>query len=291
MALDPKYVKRMQAMDRVELLAYWIKEREAIRVKKERGTAWPWTKDPILGAYRFCSVHREDDKVTRWIAKNWRKPNASDPNLWHAMVVARFINWPDTLAAIGYPEPWNHKTRVITRSEMLRIQAEERKVFTGAYIVSTNGAPTDKITYVLGLFDRAAAADIPPWTTLADAHVALMQINGIGSFMAAQIIADLKNTIGHPLRTAPDWWNWAAPGPGSLRGLSRVRGLGTQSRWRKDAFIPELLELRDELRPHIALDLCLQDLQNCLCEADKFMRVLYGQGKPRSLYVPDRILT
>jgi hypothetical protein len=260
MALDPKYVKRMQAMDRVELLAYWIKEREAIRVKKERGTAWPWTKDPILGAYRFCSVHREDDKVTRWIAKNWRKPNASDPNLWHAMVVARFINWPDTL-------------------------------FTGAYIVSTNGAPTDKITYVLGLFDRAAAADIPPWTTLADAHVALMQINGIGSFMAAQIIADLKNTIGHPLRTAPDWWNWAAPGPGSLRGLSRVRGLGTQSRWRKDAFIPELLELRDELRPHIALDLCLQDLQNCLCEADKFMRVLYGQGKPRSLYVPDRILT
>jgi hypothetical protein len=32
-------------------------------------------------------------------------------------------------------------------------------------------------------------------------------------------------------------------------------------------------------------------LQNCLCEADKFMRVLYGQGKPRSLYVPDRILT
>jgi hypothetical protein len=113
-----------------------------------------------------------------------------------------------------------------------------------------------------------------------------MTVNGIGSFMAAQIVADLKNTPY--LETAEDWWDWAAPGPGSLRGLSRVRGLGTGSRWQTSAFIPELIQLREELTPMIgtaiAESLCLQDLQNCLCEYDKYCRVLYQQGKPRSTY-------
>src|SRR5260370_14983276 len=92
-------------LDIARLLAF-IVEREAIRIKRERGEQKPWTDDQILRDWSFTNVHREDDRVTRWLAENWRAPHADDPDLWFAMVVARFVNWPDTLAGFGYPVPW-----------------------------------------------------------------------------------------------------------------------------------------------------------------------------------------
>jgi hypothetical protein len=53
-------------------LVNFVIEREAIRLKKEGGKRPPWTHDEILRDGYFCNVRREDDKVTRWIAKHWR---------------------------------------------------------------------------------------------------------------------------------------------------------------------------------------------------------------------------
>lgn len=272
----------------LELLAYWINERERIHIRKEvHQQPPPWTDDPILRAYRFCNVSREDDRVTRWIAKYWREPHAKDPYLWHAMLIARYLNWPNTLAMLPYPEPWPDHAHEINRILLAR-EATGTKVFTGAYIVSTNGAKMSKVRYVLKLFGYAWKHQGPRvGSTLAHAHTNLMLINGVGSFMAAQIVADLKYTPF--LKEATDWHTWAAPGPGSLRGLSRVRGLGTGSKWRKDAFVPELLQLRKELQPLVEPSTYkllhdLQNLQNCLCEYDKFCRALYDQGRPKARY-------
>lgn len=294
-------IEQVKKLTPLEQFKYWLTERESIRRKKENGARRPWTDDRILRTYKFCNIKREDDRVTKWIDKHWRWPYRHDPHLWHAMIVARYINWPDTLSAIGYPEPWLRGNdlladrltgrRAIVLRTLQQRQREGHKVFTGAYIVSTNGAKAGKVEYVCQLFDRAWLSSMlhnffagrSGFTmTLANAHRALMQINGIGSFMAAQIIADLKQTP--VLHDASDWYDWAAPGPGSLRGLSRVRGLGTGSRWRTDAFIPELLALRKELK--LGGDFDLQNVQNGLCELDKYLRVLHGQGRPRSKYTP-----
>lgn len=269
------------------MLAYWIEEREKIRHKKEAGVKPPWTEDPILRAYRFCNVHREDDRVTRWITKNWRNLHLTDPYLWHAMLVARFINWPDTLTEMGYPEPWN-KRRLEASRKLTARQLRGDKVFTGAYIVSTNGVHMNKVTYVLTLFERAwGVGQVPKPKTLEGFYYWLAGIKGIGSFMAAQIIADLKYTPA--LLYAPDWKDWCAPGPGSQRGLNRVLGLPLVKQWKPDPFIEQLRALRRELTeqyvPQVDLD-DLQDLQNCLCEFDKYSRVLHGKGRPRSRYHP-----
>lgn len=61
-------------MSNYDWAVHWIIEREKIRIKKETGEPFPWTEDPILKAYRFCNVRREDDTVTKWIAENIRKP-------------------------------------------------------------------------------------------------------------------------------------------------------------------------------------------------------------------------
>ena len=92
-------------MDTTQLL-YWIHEREAARLRRAAGKSPPWTDDPILQEWSFCNVRREDDRVTRWIATNWRGPKCDDPDLWFAMVLARFVNLPETLAEIDYPVPF-----------------------------------------------------------------------------------------------------------------------------------------------------------------------------------------
>src|SRR5271167_851059 len=91
---------------RVAELFDFIRERHAIWWRKEHGESKPWTEDPILQQYRFTNIYRELDTVTIWIREHWREPHATDPHLWFAMTVARLVNWPESLAEIGYPVPW-----------------------------------------------------------------------------------------------------------------------------------------------------------------------------------------
>lgn len=269
----------------MERFEYWISEREKIRLRKEDGQSF-LTRDPILRAYRFCNVHREDDRVTRWIAKNWR--SRDDKHTWHAMIVARFINWPETLSSCGYPEPWNTQKRF---AENLRGREQAgMRVFTGAYIVSTNGATGSKVEHVLKLFDRAWATRLPEvvgvHSTCAAVYALLRTVNGIGSFMAAQVIADLKYT--KLLKSAPDWQDFVAPGPGSQRGLNRLIGVDLDAKWSEKEFAGVLYRIRKASSSPIVRSLHLQDLQNCLCEFDKYERVLHHQGRPRSTYQPSK---
>src|SRR5204862_2203782 len=115
----------------VERLAAFVIEREAIRKRKEAGQAPPWTTDPILSVGAFCNVHREHDRVTRWIASNRRDPHHNDPDLWFAMTAARCINEPDALAEIGYSVPFDAEH---VRDAVTARQLRGDKVFrTDAY--------------------------------------------------------------------------------------------------------------------------------------------------------------
>ena len=42
-------------IDTEEVLIYWIRERESIRLLKEGGKSKPYTSDEILRDYRFCN--------------------------------------------------------------------------------------------------------------------------------------------------------------------------------------------------------------------------------------------
>jgi 5-hmdU DNA kinase-like protein len=271
---------------RVKELDAFITERWRILRARKTGLPKPWTKDPILQKYRFCNVHREDDTVTKWIAENWRDPNADNRDNWFAMAVARWINWPDTLAAIGYPVPWNER-KVLAAMRARRDSGQ--KVWTGAYMIGTQGNAKDKIDFIV--------QDVltPMWG--GRAHLRPCKIDSLrtfndrlqtayamrGGFMGGQVIADIKYTDRY-LRIAPDWTTFAVSGPGSRRGLNRVMGCHPDQKWPKGDALwwASLMTLRE------AMDLPAtfhnQDLQNCLCEFDKYERVRLGEGKPRSLY-------
>lgn len=271
-----------QSDDPKKLFQYWIREREHIREDKESGVPRPWTKDPILNTYRFCNVRREDDRVTLWIRRNWSRPK--DRNLVLAMAIARLVNWPDTLEKLGYPEEWNPQHFINTINQRT---LAGHKTWSSAYIVSTNGNAVAKPVYVAQtvLNPIAARCAGQGWPTpLAPMYHALRAVPGVGSFIAGQIIADLKNTIGSPWHDAADWFTFVVPGPGSRRGLARLIGKPAPYSLSDREFYKHF-EVAEDLAMNVFQDLCAQDIQNCLCEFDKYMRVRLGEGKPRQHYV------
>lgn len=271
----------------VARLFRFIRERHTVYERKTANMPKPWTKDKILQSYRFCNVYRELDKVTVWIRKNWREPNHLDTHLWFAMVVARLLNLPESLEAIGYPVPWD-KTKF--KSILRKRKMSGETVFSGAYMIHADAKEGWLKTDYL-----AECVLNPMWEKkipihrnmrLSQLHTLLMDYRDMGSFMAGQVVADTK--FGHWLQSSPDWWTFAAPGPGSMRGLSRVEfgDLGTaytEAEWQDslgDLQIKIDKLVREEGMPRISA----QDLQNCLCEFDKYERVRLGQGRPKQLY-------
>ena len=274
---------------RTQALFEFMRERHAIYQRRMQGKPKPWTKDKILQQYRFCNIYRELDTVTQWIGKNWRLPHRNDPNLWFAMCVARLVNWPDTLQALGYPVPWSLKHFL----ETMRERSEGGKAWGGAYIVSTNGNEMEKADYigsrVLGPLWKdcekiSKAYEIVDW--LEGFHYVLQQYVGLGSFLAAQVVADCKYV--EPLRSTSDWHTWAASGPGSRRGLNRVCEFPTDDGWQEKCWLQHLQVLHKNIEPLVKKAgmprLHAQDLQNCLCEFDKYERTRLGEGRPRSKY-------
>lgn len=272
---------------------HFIRERERVRVAKEENSApRPWTKDTILQRYRFCNVRREDDKVTRWIAKNWRdvKANRDDQDLWFAMLAARFFNEISTLEVMGYPgKSWDP----LGVGAKLRIHRDSGRLFNPAYIVSTSGQSMDKLDYVI---DQVLT---PAWEvreqvrptkqdSLASFAGRLMGLHGLKGFMTGQVVADMK--YAPVLRKAHDWQTWAISGPGSRRGLNRLCGRPLDQSWKESEWLQTLGALQAEVNAqlkkegHPVYPIHAQDLQNCLCETDKYLRAKLGEGKPKQNY-------
>ena len=277
-----------------ELLAY-MKERESIRERKESGEPPPWTDDPILQEYRFTNIRREHDAVTIWIRENWKRPHADDPYLWFALMVARLLNLPQSMAALSYPVPWNPErwTAVLHDRE-----ANGQTIFGSAYRIGTGSkeAPDGQIVFFRNNLltpiwqRRKQITSELRGATLAEAAKVFMSCPGFAGFMAGQVIHDLKWTP--ILRKAKDWRTWATPGPGSGPGMNRLlyRPAGTAAAWkgREDAWLRLLHDLQRRLDPKLEAaglpELCAQNLQHNLCEANKLWRAQSGEGMPKRRY-------
>lgn len=282
----------------------WMKERHFIYEARKEGLPKPWTKDPILRAWRFCNVYRELDKVTIWIAENIREPYADHRHLWWGLCLARRINYLDTLAEIVVDRkgawPLSRQSQYHYDPARLMAILDARKargeqVETGAYMITAEhvpGRPKSHTTAhaTLGaLWD--AKEDISARIEAArSCSTAYHAIHGrgfaIGDFIAAQVIADLKFAYEGSWE---DFWTFVVMGPGSARGMNRLFGNPPKESWGVDgAWYDNLAKLQAKIDPLVAKAVMprvsAQDLQNCLCEFDKYERVRVDGKRPRSRY-------
>ena len=270
----------------MERLVKFICERYSIFLKRRSGLPPPWTTDPILREYRFCNVCREDDKVTKWVASHWRAPNEDVPELWFAMYVARVFNTPATLAAVGFPVPFDG------RGMAAKLKMIDGVVWSSAYVITTHGQECAKAEFYCervfpALWERRREFQYINGAALSEWHSRFVTAFGVGMFLGAQVVADMKYISSW--RPALDWWTFSASGPGSRRGLNRVLGRPVDAHWSETEWRQRLGEIYEQYKNQthdiaILPRLHAQDLQNCLCEFDKYERVRLGEGRPRQRY-------
>ena len=259
-----------------ELLRYWIDERELIRLRKEEGAPKPWTDDPVFRRVYFTNVHREDDRVTRWIRQNYT-PSLFGEYYEAAIVAARIFNRIETLE--HFKLKW-FPVQQVTLEDNLREWGASNTTWGNAYVITTHGQKMSKVTYCVKLLQEATdklPVKLSGWDLSCELwYRKIMEIDGMGSFLAAQVVADLKNTEGHPLEGAADWMYFCAPGPGSLRGLTWYHGKKITGSTFQAAI--------EEVAKDLEWEHCMQDLQNCMCEFDKYCRVLANAGRSKRNY-------
>lgn len=107
----------------------------------------------------------------------------------------------------------------------------------------------------------------------------------MGSFMAYQVVVDLTWCPGW-LDEAIDLNDWAAVGPGSKRGINRITGNCVHASMSLNAGIEQMYKLYCDqiyrLDENVFTEtIRLSDIQNCLCEYDKYARAKLGTGKPK----------
>ena len=287
--------------DRFDILTYWINEREKIRVAKEAGKPSPWTKDPLFMKWRWCNVNRCHDRETRWIFKNIIEAHADSPSLWFNLALGRFINWSPTLHKLGYFEKWDP----IRFSEVIALLLRcDAKVYTGAYMIRAGTGDDAKMPKHEYLVKRVFT---PLWNLAAERpHIMtdgmrptcyawdkfLSQIFGMGNFMRNQIITDMKyaeNIL--PKFETEDWDTFCLAGPGTRRGMNRICGFDLTRTWNDEHMNATLNDLRRRVVEDVNCPEHFDDLNNlanCLCEFDKYMRLTNGEGEPRSTYRPSQ---
>lgn len=279
-------LEQVKKLSPIERYVYWIKERESIRIKKEVAKVEkPWTDDEILRSYRFCNVVRMDDKVSRWLLKHWYQPHKNHPNMLVACALARHFNRPEALKHIT-EFVFNDYKPAKVKDVMRQLKSQGNTIFNGAYMVRGIGT-ADKTEMVVDHVCQPLY-DNPPklyYNSMQGSVEALLPYWGFSNFMAGQVVADLRwATTG----SWEDRFRWAASGPGSKRGMNRVHGRPTKCPLGEEQFLAELQRLISQIKPHLPKALAIRmeaiDFQNCLCEYDKYCRVLNGEGTPKQKY-------
>ncbi len=248
----------------LDKLEYWINERQRILNARNSGAAKPWSSDEIFQKYHFCNVHREDDRGTKEIHAMRVKLDPHFHELPTFYTCARLFNRADSVEHFFEKGP----------DFLKELRGQGYTVFNTAYVVSTCGATMDKVDYVTQVV-RAVDEGQVSTASCTRAFQDIRKVRGLGSFLAGQVVADLKYTPY--LCDAPDFEHFAVMGPGSKKGMDHIFGGGTT----EGNFHDRLVLLRQELGDNIP-KMHNQDLQNCLCEFSKYIRYLTGaEGRQR----------
>ena len=269
----------------------FIKEREKIRYRKESGLPRPWTDDLILATGYFCNVRRDDDKVTRFLRKEWYEPNKDQEDLWFAAAVARNVNLIDTLVELGYQSPWNaDRFKKVIGDK----QEAGELTYNSAYLIRAgyyDGKPkheylADKM--LTPLWENREAIR-PRWgDALNDFFNRLVSQHGFGSFLAGQVVVDTSQY--GLLSDAPDRFRWCVIGPGSRQGLNILMGRPLKAPWSEKDFQEKVNELQDIVNERLKFKppLIASDIQNCLCEASKYWKAKQGIQPVKRKYLFDK---
>lgn len=250
------------------------------------GCPSPWTTDPILASYRFTNAYRVCDRVSQYLIRHVlydRTHSAQDLVL--RTLLFRWFNKPETwellVSNIGEPaaDDFDADAAGAVLSDAM---ARRQKIYSAAYIVppvpsSSGPKHLGHLMLTRTLIEEGLTTRVASAASLRELYEVLLQIPGVGRFLAYQLAIDLNySTVANHGED-----EFVVAGPGAMDGLSKVfpgskpsaaadlirRVADEQHHW----FAHFGLEFRGLLgRP-----LQLVDCQNLFCEISKYSRVAF----------------
>lgn len=294
--------------DRLNLFWRFVCERQAIWCRRAvEHQPPPWTADEILRTERFTNVYRELDPGTQYAIREILERHAPRPDKIFNVMVYRLIGRVETHQALGFQYLANFDPGHVENT-LKWLRSGGRAPFTAAYMVSAYASmgSADKVENVVRLFANLHChfddlyTQITTSGNLADTHAVLKSVYGFGNFLAYQVLVDLLYPLcvygGHGLLPYSHD-EWASAGPGAKRGIAmllRKRGRASNlsvMRWLREHQWQEFARLNLDF-PYL-LDLgcqpvpiSLANIQNCLCEYHKYVKIREGTGRGRRKFMP-----
>lgn len=281
-------IARSHEPDAAVFKAYWYfaAERHAMYLRRVEGLPGPWTKDPILGSYRFTNSFRASDRVSQYLIRHVQYDcNRSAEDLVLRTLLFRWFNKPQTwellTAEIGEPTAASFDPGAAC-DLLARARSQRMTIYSGAYIVPpvpNTGGPKHEghLRLTRRLLDDGLAERVQATTTLEDLFHVMKAIPGVGDFLAYQLTIDLNySTVTNHCED-----EYVVPGPGALDGLSKV--FPSASRRSAPQLIRQMVDEQDHWFSHFGAyfpglfgrRLQLIDCQNLFCEISKYTRVAF----------------
>lgn len=268
--------------------SYWhfARARQDVYQRRLAGLPGPWTDDAALLHYRFTNAFRVTDRVSQDLLRAQRNGEDNPYEVLFRTLLFRCFNRPETFtvlsAALGHLPSWcafdvNRYDRIL--GEHL---AAGHRLYSAAYIIpSPPFGHARKHRNHLALVEHVMAggrADaIVAARDLAQLYPLLLELPGLGPFLAFQLAVDL----GYATPWALSEGDFVIAGPGAASGIRKcfrdTGGLSAEQLiyWMADTQV-EHFEARG-LTPVTLHGRPLQpiDCQNLFCETDKYARVVH----------------
>lgn len=262
----------------------------------------PWTEDPIIRENRFTNVYRRLDPGTQYLIDNVLERDKPRADKLFNTLIYRLIGRKETFGELGFQD-----LEEFSPVEMERIlkrirDVKKKPVFTGAYTVAgySQMGTSDKIENVAELFSRVQGQfpdifeDIVECSHPKEAYETIKSLTGFGNFLSYQVFVDLTYPLGiyDSGSVIPfDQNRWAAAGPGAKRGIGML--LKDEKMVSELDVMKYLFENQEKELDYFGFEivqpqlggfqqhLSLPDIQNCLCEYHKYIKIMEGTGKSR----------
>lgn len=269
---------------------YWFfaAERHAIFLRRYTGQSPPWTEDPILQEYKFCNVFRVLDRVSQYLVKEvCYNPTPHEPadRLFQILafrIFSRIETWEHLKSMLGHTPVLRDLADGSLEQALDTIRESKRPLYTHAFIICANDAfgRGAKHRNHIALFSKMFLQDhisdtLMQAKSLQEIYSILRSYPLYGDFMSYQTAIDLNYS---------DLINFSEnefvmPGPGAIRGIQKLfTSLGDHTpaevvHWMVRRQNIEFDRLGLEFNGLWGREMQAIDVQNMLCETDKYLRV------------------
>jgi hypothetical protein len=275
--------------ERIEDFWAFCTERHSAYERRAAGQPFPWSEMQFLATHRFTNIYRELDAGTRWIRANRPPMIRSAYAGVFAYSLYRWLNFPATFEAIGFPDLTKKSIDDWHAALMWRVESGIN------CNTSRHRTPHPKRLgdWALQFLDRDFRRTIEGDLILAFNGVELAgqlveNVKGIGPFFAVQVVADL---IRDPYFAPRDKDTFMPLAVGSrmaadyiITGEHPIIGgnAGGNPTPRETLLLTDLHDEQPkaigDMGPDKQGPMTYTDIEHALCEAYKYFRL--REGKP-----------